>query len=166
VPDSRQSLHVRCPGCSHAFQTRPGTREEAAPGSFSAGGKRPFAKVLLIAWAIAAVGGAAGVTYLLATDGGPAKTPAADEPAAPEPTGEVATPLTGPGETPDAPDGGSDIAPPPGPDGIDEGQYEKKPKPPKKPRRGGRKKGRGNRKNKTSQSDDGLKTTDISASRK
>ena len=166
VPDSRQSLHVRCPGCGHAFQTRPGAREEAAPGSFATGGRRPLVKVLLIAWAVVAIGGAVGVTYLLATDTAPTTTPALDEPSpgTMSPV-EGTTPLAGIGEPEGEPDMPGYVIPPPPGDGIDETQYDKKPKTPKKPRKGGRRKGRGKSKPEKKSSEGGLKKTDISASR-
>lgn len=169
VPDSRQSLHVRCPGCSHAFRTRPGARQVAAPTSVRAGG-RPLLKWVLAAWAVVAIGTAAGITYLLATDTGPTQAPVhaeatvPDETASSETTGESAAPLLGVRETED-PSGVVDgVIPPPPLDGIDETPYQKKPKPPKKPRKPGRKKGRGNRKSgANTSSDDELEKTDISA---
>jgi len=166
VPDSRQSVHVRCPGCSHAFQTRPGAREEAAPTSGRAGGMRPLMKWMLAAWAIVAIGATAGGTYLLVTDTGSTQAPVPDEPAAAVTAGEGATPLVGAGETTGEPDGLGDASQPHPSDGIDETKYHQKaddPKPPKKPRKPGRKRGRGKRKSKTSQSgDDPLEKTDIS----
>ena len=165
VPDSRQSLHVRCPGCREDFQTRPGARQEAAPTSVAAGRRRPLVKWALAAWAILAIGAAGGVTYLLVTDAGPTKASVPDEPTLPvTTTGNGATPLPGAGGTGGKPDIRNDIIPPPPVDGIDETQYDKKDKkPPRKPRK---KKGRGNRRSKTSKSGDGeLKKTDLSASR-
>jgi predicted Zn finger-like uncharacterized protein len=168
VPDARQSLRVRCPGCSHSFQTRPGAREEASPTSARAGGKRPLVKWMLAAWAIAAVGAAGGVVYLLATDTGPTKASVPDEPAPPAtPTDTGATPLVGASETGGESDVPGTVIPAPPSGGIDETQYDKKP--PAKPRKPRKKKGRGGRKKGTpapKPTGGKLEKTDISAPRK